>query len=671
MPGSISQNTTREPVFLVLDFETYSEADLRKCGAEEYSLHPSTEILCTGYVSGSRSVLRERAVKGHLLLDLAPFAQDPRFFFVAHNAGFERAICQNVLGLDVPLSRWICTAALARSHGLPGSLDGAALALGLKHQKDAAGHRLMLQLSKPKKPSKKDPSTRYDDPERLARLIQYCRRDVEVTRELFLTLPPLHPVERKFWFLDQRINARGFQVDRRFVKNALKLIARETRKYDAETAQLTHGELASTRQTAALLKFLAEREGVNVLTLRSQNLHEILAKKLSVRARRLLELRQNGARSSTAKFRAFEIRSRSDGRARDNTIFFGAHTGRQSGTGLQPQNLFKTVFPQADVEVGVDLIRAGDRHAIDALFPSPMDLFASTLRSAIVAAPHHVLDVGDFATIEVRVLFWLAGHAKGLAALAGGDDLYIAMAAYIFNVSAKELTVRHRNGDKDAFQKRQLGKQVVLGAGYGIGVGGQKFQETCARYGIEITLDLASAAVRAYRELHAPIPAFWGVLERGAFLAMDNPGKVYSLRRLSFSSGSRWLYIGLPSGRKLKYFDPRVERDRGLYGDRRVLSYMGTLNPSKKWGRVSTWGGKLAENVVQAVSADLLFEALARLEARRVSRPVLAVHDEIVAERKAGDGSTEEFIHTMSEAPTWAEGLPVKVEGWSETRYRK
>lgn len=670
MRGNISNSFARKPIFLILDFETYSVANLKKCGATEYARHPSTEILCMGYLWGSREYLEKATARCSETYGLKSLAETDRVYFVAHNAGFERAICKYVLGLDVPLSRWICTAALARSHGLPGKLEDAALALNLKHQKDSEGHRLMLQMSKPKRPSKKDPSTRYHDPERLTRLMNYCRQDVEVEKELFLKLPPLHPVERKFWFLDQKVNERGFGVDRKLVKNALGLIARETKRNDEEAYRLTDGQVFSTRQTEATISFLNQEEGLPIPNLQAHTVREALIQNIPPKARRLLELRKNGSRSSTAKYQAFEIRSRTDGRARDNTIFFGAHTGRQSGTGLQPQNLFKTVLPQKDVEVGVDLIRSGDRHAIEALFSFPMDLYASTLRSCIIAAPRHVLDVGDFATIEVRVLFWLAAHKKGLDALTSGKDLYVEMAAHIYGLDPQILSVQHQKGDKGAFQKRQLGKQAVLGAGYGIGIGGEKFQATCAKYGIEITQDLASNSVRAYRELHFPIPLFWDHLERGAILALENPGKIYTLRKLSFERSDSWLFVHLPSGRRLKYFQPRIDRTRGLYGERLQLSYMGVKSPSKKWGRISTWGGKLAENVVQAVSADLLFEALGRLE-KSGSKPVLAVHDEIVAERKEGKGSTQEFIRTMSEVPKWAEGLPLKVEGWSAQRYRK
>lgn len=387
--------------------------------------------------------------------------------------------------------------------------------------------------------------------------------------------------------------------------------------------------------------------------------------------REILEIREAISRSSTAKYQAFELRSRHDGRARDNTIFFGAHTGRQAGTGLQPQNLFKTVIPQEELEVGIKLIRRKDRHTIEALFEKPMDLYASAIRSCIVAAPNCILDVGDFATIEVRVLFWLAGHAKGLKTLADGRDLYLEMASYIYGLNLAKLAQKFEAGDSDAKQKRQLGKQTVLGAGFGIGIGGEKFQATCKQYGIAIGLDLARSAIQAYRKLHAPIPGFWTGIEKAARLAILHPGKAFRCGFLVWKKEGEFLTVKLPMGRKLSYYKPRIDRTQTLYGERLQISYLGVVSQSKKFLRVHTWGGKLTENVVQAVARDLVMEALLRLEKTGIYFPVLAVHDEIVGERNKEKGSTEEFEKIMSEVPEWASGLPIKVEAWSEDRYRK
>jgi DNA polymerase len=572
----------------------------------------------------------------------------------------------------IPVERWHCTAAMARSIGIPGSLEGAGAALGLKAQKDKEGHKLMLKLSKPKRPSKSDPSTRHTDPELIRRLAEYCVRDVDAETELFLKLPSLHPKERRFWVLNQKMNLRGFPVDRKLAKGALKLIAYETAKFEKQMHAITSGAVNSARQRDAVLKYM-RREGMVLPNLRAQTVREALERGEfpTERAKTILEIRDAIGRSSTAKYRAFEIRSRHDGRARDNTVFFGAHTGRDAGAGLQPQNLFKRVMGQDEVNLGLELMRREDRHAIEALFEKPMDLYASALRGCIIASPEHVLEVGDFATIEVRVLFWLAGHQKGLDALASGRDLYCEMAGRIFRCDPEKIRKLYKAEDTDGIFKRQLGKQTVLGGGFGIGVNGEKFQATCKQYDMDIEIELAKRAVRAYREEHPRIPVFWTNIERAAVMACQNPGKRYKLGFLIWERQGDFLTCTLPIGRKLSYYKPKLELVRTPYGDKPRLSYLGLRSPSKTFGRISTWGGKLTENCVQAIARDLLYEVLLRLEESGKRAPVLAVHDEIVAERKKEACSLSEFINTMAKAPEWAKGLPVKVEGWCEERYRK
>ncbi len=688
-----------EKLYCVLDYETFSEGELKKIGGWEYSVHSSTEILCAASRIGTRQTLRTAKTKLWIpgrnedgFSQLLQSFRKPEIQLVAHNAAFEQMITRNVFGpkymkskltelQSIPIDRWHCTAAMSRSIGIPGNLEGAGSALKLPIQKDKEGHKLMLRLSKPKKPTKKDPSTRIIDEELLDRLAAYCIQDVDTEVELFLRLPPLHPKERRFWVLNQKMNFRGFAVDRKLALGAMKLIAHESRRMDARTKELTGGKLESARQRNAVLAFL-KKSGLVLPDLRSATVREYLAKHHGKEspAIELLTIRDSISRSSTAKYSAFEMRSRSDGRARDNTIFFGAHTGRDAGTGLQPHNLFKSVFKSLDdVDAGIELIKAYDRHAIEALFAKPMELYASALRSCIVAPPGKVLEVGDFATIEVRVLFWLANEKFGLKQIINGVDLYCEMAGKIFGEDAKEIQRLYKLGDKAASMKRQLGKQTVLGAGFGIGVGGEKFQAAAKTYGMNISLELAQAAVRAYRELYPAVPAFWINIERAAIQAVQNPGKAYRIGHLIFAMEGRRLTCKLPIGRKLSYYGARIGIKQTLYGPKSGLEYLGILSPSKMFGRVHTWGGKLTENAVQGCARDCLYEALDELDRQGKRLPVLAVHDEIVCERdevkpQASYGPEEilsGFLNTMGKPIVWAPGLPVKVEGWAEKRYRK
>lgn len=680
--------------FLVLDYETFSEHDLKKSGAFEYAAHSSTEILCAGFAIGTKEELKKAPVKlwsplpefrdkyGQNFGELLSALCNESISIIAHNALFEQVITRFVFGKkymysrpylqNIPIERWSCTASLARSIAIPGKLEGAGAALGLIHQKDKEGHRLMLKLSKPKKPSKKDPSTRHTKIEEYERLFEYCAQDVRSEIDLFLALPPLPEKERRLWLLDQRMNLEGFRVDRPLVQGALKLIDLETQEMDAEIHRITNGQILSARQRNEVVKYL-KTKGIGLPDLRAETVRDVLQdKRLKCpTSKRVLEIREAASKSSTAKYQAFEIRSRFDGRARDNTIFFGAHTGRQSGTGLQPQNLFKTVLKQEDLECALPLIERKDFHAVKALYDKPMKLYASALRSCIIAEDGHTLDVGDFATIEVRVLFWLAGHQKGLDDLASGKCLYSDQAGEIYGIDPAKILAGYKAGDKESLFMRTVGKHAVLGAGFGIGLNGEKFKAMCKMFGVEVSIELAQRAVRAYRNKHPRIPIFWTNIEKAAIMAVKAPGKKFRLGHLIWCKEGNFLTVQLPIGRKLHYFKPMITTKETPWGHQEVLSYRAVNSVTKKFDRVTSWGGVLTENVVQAVARDLLMEALLRLDEDGRHKPILSVHDEIVCERKLGVSSTEEFLKIMSEVPSWAKGIPIKVEGWSEPRYRK
>lgn len=694
-----------DQVYCVLDYETFSEADLPKVGGWEYSVHESTDIICAGVRTGTRKSLPKEKTKlwlpGHTnegFADLWRALKDPSIQMVAHNAGFEQMITRNVLATkhhyskkdfiqSIPVERWNCTAAMSRAIGIPGSLEGAGSAMRLKVQKDTEGKKLVKELCIPQKRNSvglhaiklKSGLWRVTQPERIKRLAEYCVRDVDTEVELFLKLPELTPKEKKFWCLNQRMNFRGFAIDRELVHGALNLISLEAARLDRRTKEITKGQLDSARQRAKVLQFV-KKKGLVLPDLRSATVKEFLdntkVKPGQEGAFELLQIRDSISRSSTAKYAAMEIRTRSDGRSRDNTIWHGAHTGRENGTGFQPLNLFKSKLHKEDLEVGLDLMRRQDFHTIQALYENPMLLFASALRSCIWAEPGSILEVGDFATIEVRVLFWLANEKFGLKQIANGDDLYCHMAGKIYNEDPKEILRLYEAGDKDATFKRQLGKQVVLGAGFGIGVGGEKFQLTAKSYGMDISLDIAQSAVRAYRELYPRVPIFWTNMEKAAIMAVRNPGKRYRLGHVVWEMEGNRLTCKLPNGRKLSYFNASIGLKPTLFGPKPCLQYQGVLSPSKIFGRVHTWGGKLVENAVQGVARDMLYEALLAIEEEGKRLPILAVHDEIIAERKKEQGEVVDnvvrgFFNTMAKVPDWAEGLPVKVGGWSEARYRK
>lgn len=674
---------SRDQVYCVLDYETFSEAPLKKVGGAEYSMHPSTEILCAAFAIGTIDTIG--AAEIHTWSPLSEFHQkdfsillrafrDPKIILVAQNAAFEQLITRYVFGpkhmpskrelTTIPHNRWICTATLAAALALPRKLEGACAALKLPVQKDMDGNRLILKWCKPRKPSKKNPSTRHTDPVELERIIQYCATDVRATVGLFLKCPPLSDLERKIWILDQEINFRGFLVDRTLVKTVLEMIDQEVEHLNAETFRLTGGRIATTNRRDAVLRWLEDRE-VFLPDLRAGTVKQAIDEGLATGdAKRILEIRQSISKTSTAKYIAFEQRSRCDSRLRDNLLYWGASTGRWAGMGVQPQN-----FPRGtvkDTNLACEILSTGDLDWVRTLYGNPMEVFSSCLRGMIIPGEERVLDVADYAGIEVRVLFWLAKHEEGMRAFREGRDLYRELAAYIFNIDHVENVT-----DKQRF----VGKTATLGCGYNMGW--KKFIGSCANLGQEVSEETAKTAVNAYRMMHAPVARLWNKTAMAAIAATENPGMRYTINRMVWYVKDKFLWCQLPSGRRLAFYGPQVQQDLTPWGETRSTLFHYAVNPrTRKWELDKTYGGKLVENVVQAISRDLMAEAMLRIDGVK-DRPwdiILSAHDELIAERILGmirSFNEKDFFYLMAQIPTWAEGCPVKVEGWSGPRYKK
>ena len=285
-----------------------------------------------------------------------------------------------------------------------------------------------------------------------------------------------------------------------------------------------------------------------------------------------------------------------------------------------------------------------------------MEVFSSCIRGAIIASPGKTLYVADYASIEVRVLFWLAGHAEGVKAYVENQDLYKDMATKIYNQKLEKITG----------EQRQVGKFAILGAGYGMGP--DRFQGQCKQYGVEITEELAAISIAAYRETHAPVVMLWRGYESAARQAIQNPGKGFSVGKTRWVKEGKFLWCILPSGRKLAYYEPVIKLEKKFGSVRPAIYHYGVNPVSKKWELSSTYGGMLTENVTQATARDLMAEAMLRVEAAGYEI-VLSVHDELLAEK--AKGSVSEFESLMSELPPWASGCPIAAAGWSGNRYGK
>lgn len=682
---------------LHLDFETRSCADLRKVGLDVYAVHPSTDVLCAAYAFDEGPVQLwipgqpvPRVLVDHIVCDLEVWA---------HNAFFELAIVNEICAgkYNWPIlssDQMVCTMAMAYAMGLPGSLDGCAAALGITERKDAAGGRLMLQLSKPKT---EEPLTWWDDAERLQKLYDYCRQDVVVERAAGNRMLRLSPYEKKVWKLDWEINKRGITADVPTIKLAIALVECEKDRLNTEMRKVTGNNVAACSAVQQIKDYL-EFYGVTGDGLDKAMLAEHLTKvDLHPIARRVLELRAEAGKAATAKFTPMVTRAGPDNRVRGCFQYSGANTRRWAGRGIQLHNL-KRPKKDTPVEQIIEDIAAGCTAAqLDMWYGSPMGLMGDCTRSFLMAAPGSELLVADFSAIEARVLAWLAGQNDVLEVFRSGQDIYKVAAASIFGVKIEDVTD----------DQRQVGKVAILALGYGGGVGA--FQTMAKGYGVkmepafphllrhakpdqriraektwasnkknpkyeDISREefLASDLTKIFwREANPRIVEYWDELEIAAISATKNSGQIFGNSRVRFKKVGSFLWCRLPGGGVICYPYPEVKEVKTPWGSTKTgLTYMAEDGQSKKWMRFTTYGGSIAENITQSVSRDLLADAMLRLDSKGFSI-VAHVHDEIICEMPIGMAALQEMIRIMTDNPEWAKSLPIKASGFVARRYRK
>lgn len=598
-----------DQVYCVLDFETYSEADLKKVGAYEYSMDYSTEVLCVSFRVGTKAEL-PTAKTWTSTPDTRGFSkflevlEDEEIILVAHNAFFDHMILENVLAISTPFERWQCTAAMAATLALPRKLEDVCDVLQTEHRKDKEGNRLIKKWCKPRKPTKKNSSTRHTDKEEFERILKYCESDIAASVDVFLALPQLSADERKIWLLDQKMNFRGFRVDRKLIRKCQKMIGEEQEILAAEAKELTEGAINSTSQTVALRAYL-DKEGLFLPDLQAATIEDALESGLAEGVcKRLLEIRQQESLTSLAKYDVAERCSRYDGRIRDTAVYHGASTGRWAGRGFQPHNLKKCDFDMLDA---IDFLKSGDVETLRLFYGDVLPTISSCIRGVVVPAKGHILDIADYNAIEVRVLFWVAQHRDGLQALREGRDLYKSQAASVFKIQISKIS-------DDGFE-RFIGKQLILGCGYGMGW--KKFVAQCLKFGKVVAPEIAKLGVETYRKDNSAIPTLWRKLEKAAVDAV----LAGDCNRYQQAACTRWymegdfLYCELPNGRKLAYYGPRVRYETDQWDRKRpVLYHWGIDSKTKKWVIQKTWGGTLTENVVQAIARDLVADAALRTE---------------------------------------------------------
>lgn len=669
---------------LHLDFETRSVADVKVVGPYRYATDPSTTVLCLCYKYEKDGQKISRTIKKddfnkrfdnvvmngepetcEAIKELIKYAQDKEVRFFAHNSMFEYCMWNFVLtSLDFPemkdIDRWECTASKAAVHALPRSLGKCAQALHLSEDKDETGKRVMLSLSKPKKPSKKDPTLWNNDPDKFNTLYAYCEQDVIVESAIDDALPPLRAEEREIWKLDQIINLRGIRIDTDALDIAIHFTNRFKDELNAELMDLTSGKVTKATEVKKLTEYLRDFvDKAELPNLNAANLKEYLKNCADPKIKRILEIRQQAGKSSTTKLKKMKQCLCKDGRVHDILVYHGTSTGRWAGAGIQVQN-FPRGSEEYDVDNVIEALKLNNFNAFTLIYPNVVDAISAALRGFLIADEGEELVAADFSAIEARVLFWISQCKKGLQAYLNNEDIYCLMASEIYK---REIVKKDKT-------ERQVGKHCVLGCGYQMGA--KRFKEHVKTLaGMEIPETMAKLAVDSYRTTFPEVVAFWYAQERAAIKAVREAGRLIQEGRVAWGVHGQFLYCRLPSGRCIAYADPIIKPIETSWGEiKEQLTFMAVNPLNKKWERQHTYGGSLTENIVQGTARDLMAYSMKNLE-KAGYKTRMTVHDEIVSSIKKGQGNVEEYEKIMAQTPPWATNCPVKAEGWSGIRYRK
>jgi DNA polymerase len=638
---------------LWLDLETYCETPITH-GTYRYA--ESAEVLLVAYAFDDEPVKVLDLTEGGSL-DNVQMLIDSADRVVIHNSNFDRTVlrCNNV---HIPLSKLDDTMAQALAHSLPASLGALCDVLDVPQDKakDKAGKKLIHLFTKPRPRNVKlRRATRETHPQEWAAFIEYARLDVDAMRDVSRRLPGWNNSrgERRVWELDQHINDRGIAVDVRLAEAALRAFQRSARHLAERAGLLTNGAVPSLTQGARFKAYLAAN-GYDAEDLTKGSVSAALKGELTDHVRELLEIRQQASATSPAKYKVLINGTSSDGRLRGTLQYCGAsRTGRWGGRLFQPQNLPRPTLKQEQIDMGIAAMKAD---AEDLLFSNVSELCSSAVRGALVAADGKKLVIADLSNIEGRVLAWLANEKWKIDAFADfdkgiGHDLYKLAYARAFNLPVEKIS-------KD---DRQLGKVMELALGYQGGLGA--FNTMASAYGVSLPDERVQELVTAWRKAHPAVRSFWYALEGACNGALLDEGKIHKVGLLSAIFKDTWLRIKLPGGRWLCYPNAAMESGR--------IVYDGTNQFTKKWERIETYGGKICENIVQAVARDVLASGLLRAEAAGY-RVCLHVHDEIIAEVPDIDEySADGLSAIMSHNPGWTLGLPLAAAGFETLRYRK
>ena len=641
---------------LGIDIETFSDVDLIKCGVYAYSDSPAFEVLLFAYCfDGGETRVIDLAQGEELPGEVAEAVFDGSVVKTAFNANFERTCLSKYFGRYLPPESWHCSAVQAAVLALPRSLEDVGAVLGLDERKMKEGKELIRYFCVPCKPTKANGGRRRNlpchAPEKWEMFKSYCVRDVDVEKAIRRKLCkfPIPEGEMELYRLDQRINDRGVPVDMGLVRQAVVCERLHKEVVTRRAYELTG--LENPNSVAQLKGWLGEN-GVEAESLSKKAVAEMIEES-DGEVEELLRLRLLMAKTSVKKYEAMERSVCSDGRVHGLLQFYGANrTGRWAGRLVQVQNLPQNHIE--DLELARRLVREGRFEDVEMLYDSTPKVLSELIRTAFVPEPGCRFVVADFSAIEARVLAWLAGERWRLEVFSSHGKIYEASASAMFHVPIEEVT--------KGSPLRQKGKIAELGLGYG-GAAGALVSMGALEMGL--SEDELPSLVAAWRRANPHITQFWWDVDKAAVGAVTKRTGTRA-GRIGFEYRSGILFVMLPSGRKLAYVKPRLAVNK--FG-REGLTYEG-ISENKKWGRIETYGPKLVENIVQGTARDLLAEAMLRVE-RKGYPIVMHCHDEIIAEVPEGMGSVEEMCEVMAVRPSWAEGLPLRADGYECPFYQK
>ena len=650
-------------MILAIDLETYSELDIKKVGLYKYA--ENSEILLFAYAFDDEPVQVVDIIGGEPLpFEVIEALQNEDVMKVAYNAAFERVVLNHhypTMGIGEP-SQWFCTMVQGFTLGLPGGLDKVGKALGIEEdkQKLATGKKLIQYFSKPCRPTKvnggRTRNRPQHDTEKWAMFKEYCRQDVEAERAIRKKLEKFWPIpsERQLWALDQRINDNGVLLDNAVIEGALQIDMEMKYQLTNEVIKITGVENPNSlpqitgwiRQKQPELKFDTFDKAARAELLKRDD--------LLPEVRKVIEIKNLLSKTSCKKYQAMKDMKCSDGRVHGMLQFYGAsRTGRWAGRGVQLHNLPQNHLD--DLDEARNTVKTTNYEVLEQLYDNPADVLSQLIRTAFIAPANHRFIVADFSAIEARVIAWLADEKWRMQVFANGGDIYCASASQMFHVPVEKHGI---NG-----HLRQKGKVAELACGYGGGVNALK------AFGADkmgMTQQEMEATIKQWREASPHICKLWRSVEDSVKKAIRTKMVIVGDKGMKYKYYAPWLFIKLPSGRKLAYYKPRIEQEEG-FGER--ITYEGAMLAGG-WGRNYTWGGKLVENLVQGIARDCLAVSMLRL-AKAGYKIVMHVHDEVILEEPYGTGSLENACAIMGQAIDWAPGLLLRADGYETEYYKK